>query len=53
MIGSGVHSASLEMASKVPGWAASVTEQQLIMKELSGGSPDAEADIQALAGKSF
>ena len=30
--------------------ASSVAMQQAIMKELSGGSHDAEADIQALAG---
>ena len=53
MIGSGNHAAQLEAAAggKGPGWQASITEQQLIMKELSGNSPDAEADIQALAGK--
>ena len=53
MIGSGHHTAQLDAAGKGPGWQASVTEQQMIMKELSGGSPDAEADIQALAGESF
>lgn len=54
MIGSGAHAAMLDAAGgKGPGWQASVTEQQLIMKELSGGSPDAEADIQALAGALF
>ena len=51
MIGSGLHAASLDGAPKAGGWSPNVTEQQLIMKELSGGSPDAEADIQALAGK--
>ena len=50
MIGSGIHAASLDAAPKAGGWSPSVTEQQLIMKELSGGSPDAEADIIALAG---
>jgi len=29
-----------------------VTEQQMILREISGGSADAEADIQALAGMS-
>ncbi|CAL1704237.1 unnamed protein product [Somion occarium] len=48
MIASGLHNNSFDV-SKVPGWTAAVTEQQMIMKELSGGSPDAEADIQALA----
>ncbi|TCD65406.1 hypothetical protein EIP91_002705 [Steccherinum ochraceum] len=48
MIGSGVHAASLENP-KAGGWTPNVTEQQLIMKELSGGSPDAEADIITLA----
>ncbi|KAI0781110.1 hypothetical protein BD413DRAFT_608293 [Trametes elegans] len=48
MIASGAHGAYDGPAGK-PGWSASVTEQQMILKELSGGSPDAEADIQALA----
>ncbi len=50
MIGSGLHSAQFDLANKVAGWTASVTEQQLIMKELSGGSADAEMDIQTLSG---
>jgi protein JSN1 len=33
-----------------PGRAPSVTEQQMIMRELSSGSMDAEAEVQALAG---
>ncbi|PSS35513.1 hypothetical protein PHLCEN_2v1538 [Hermanssonia centrifuga] len=49
MIGSGLHSAQFDLANKVAGWTASVTEQQLIMKELSGGSADAEMDIQTLS----
>lgn len=49
MIASGAHTA-YDGGAKPAGWSASVTEQQMIMKELSGGSPDAEADIQALAG---
>lgn len=52
MIGSGIH-ASLYMSDglgKPAGWAPSVTEQQMIMRELSVGSGDAEADIQALSG---
>ena len=53
MIGSGAHAATLaEGGGKAAaGWAPSVTEQQMVMKELSGGSPDAEADILALAGE--
>ncbi|KAJ2956623.1 hypothetical protein NUW54_g14653 [Trametes sanguinea] len=47
MIASGKHS-GYDGPGK-PGWSASVTEQQMILKELSGGSPDAEADIQTLA----
>ncbi|KAH9946261.1 uncharacterized protein BXZ73DRAFT_36826 [Epithele typhae] len=47
MIASGAH-AGYDGVSKPGGWSPSVTEQQMIMKELSGGSPDAEADIQAL-----
>ncbi|KAF8266603.1 hypothetical protein EI94DRAFT_1772066 [Lactarius quietus] len=35
---------------KPAGWSPTVTEQQMIMKELSGGAPDADADILALAG---
>ncbi|KAJ2917656.1 hypothetical protein MD484_g2780, partial [Candolleomyces efflorescens] len=40
MVGSGLHT---------NGYSTSVTEQQMIMRELSGGSPDAEPEIQALA----
>lgn len=50
MIGSGLHSAQLDAANKAAGWQASVTEQQMIMRELSGGATDADADIQVLAG---
>ena len=55
MIGSGVHAASYSDGSlgKSAGWAPSVTEQQMIMRELSAGSNDAELDIQTLAGSSF
>ncbi|OBZ75619.1 Pumilio domain-containing protein C56F2.08c [Grifola frondosa] len=48
MIASGAHTA-YDGVVKPAGWSASVTEQQMVMKELSGGSPDAEADIAALA----
>jgi protein JSN1 len=53
MIGAGTHTAAYvsDGLSKPAGWAPSVTEQQMIMKELSVGSADAEADIQALAGQ--
>lgn len=53
MIGSGTHTASYisDGMVKPPGWAPSVTEQQMIMRELSAGSADAEADIQALSGQ--
>ncbi|KZT03494.1 uncharacterized protein LAESUDRAFT_659487 [Laetiporus sulphureus 93-53] len=47
MIASGAH--SIDAAGKLAGFPNAATEQQMIMKELSGGSPDAEADIQALA----
>ena len=49
MIASGMHNGPSD-GVKPPGWSASLTEQQMIMRELSGGSADAEADIQALAG---
>ncbi|KAK7466954.1 hypothetical protein VKT23_004018 [Stygiomarasmius scandens] len=50
MIASGAHNHTLmpEIA-KPPSWTPTVTEQQMIMKELSAGSADAEVDIQALA----
>ncbi|KAI0747952.1 hypothetical protein C8Q80DRAFT_1270408 [Daedaleopsis nitida] len=47
MIASGAHT-GYDGVTKPAGWTPSVTEQQMIMKELSGGSPDAEADIHAL-----
>jgi len=51
MIGSGAHTASYlnDGLAKPAGWAPSVTEQQMIMRELSAGSANSEADIQALA----
>ncbi|KAF8232350.1 hypothetical protein L208DRAFT_1377722 [Tricholoma matsutake] len=50
MLSSGVHTSHIaDGLSKPAGWAPSVTEQQLIMKELTYGSADAEADIQALS----
>ncbi|KII89020.1 hypothetical protein PLICRDRAFT_40670 [Plicaturopsis crispa FD-325 SS-3] len=48
MIGSGQHNYVSDGAAKPPGWAPSITEQQMVMKELSAGSSDADADIQAL-----
>jgi protein JSN1 len=54
MIASGMHSSTyVTEGGKTPGWAPSVTEQQMILRELSGGSSDAEIDIQALAGLYF
>jgi protein JSN1 len=52
MIGHGTHNGFnlSDAAPKQAGWTASITEQQMIMKELTRGSVDAEADIQALAG---
>ncbi|KAJ7489892.1 hypothetical protein B0H11DRAFT_2010854 [Mycena galericulata] len=51
MIAAGTHNAAYipDGLSKPPGWAPSVTEQQMIMQQLSAGSVDAEADIQALS----
>jgi protein JSN1 len=49
MIGSGTHQA-LGSNAATAGWAASITEQQMIMLELSGGAADAEADVKALGG---
>ncbi|KAI0693745.1 hypothetical protein BC835DRAFT_1415764 [Cytidiella melzeri] len=49
MIGSGLHNTQLEAASKLSGWQASITEQQMILRELSAGSNDSEVDIQSLA----
>lgn len=53
MIGSGLHTtASINDGTVKPaGWTPSVTEQQMIVKELSDGSPDSDADVLALAGK--
>lgn len=52
MIASGGHTAAYisDGMPKPPGFTPAVTEQQMIMKELSAGSADADADIQALAG---
>ena len=54
MIAQGAHTANpADGMPKPAGWTASITEQQMIMKELTNGSIDAETDIQALAGQSF
>lgn len=54
MIGSGMHNIAYvsDGLSKPAGWTPSLTEQQMIMRELSKGSTDAETDIQALSGQS-
>lgn len=53
MIGSGLHTgaSTLDGATRPGTWSPLMTEQQMIMRELSGGSPDAEADIAVLAGE--
>ena len=50
--GTGTHdTAFVNDATSTPaGWSPTVTEQQMIMKELSSGAPDADADVLALAG---
>ncbi|KAG8901601.1 hypothetical protein FRB99_005196 [Tulasnella sp. 403] len=50
LISSGAHANTTAMAGASPdGRPASVTEQQMIMRELSNGAPDAAADVAALA----
>ncbi|KAI0049693.1 hypothetical protein FA95DRAFT_1604162 [Auriscalpium vulgare] len=51
MIAHGTHNTAFvnDGTPKPAGWTPTVTEQQMIMKELSGGGPDADADIQALS----
>ncbi|KAF7304684.1 hypothetical protein MKEN_01182500 [Mycena kentingensis (nom. inval.)] len=51
MIAAGNHTTAhiSDGGPKPAGWTPSVTEQQMIMQQLSAGSLDAEADIQALA----
>jgi protein JSN1 len=53
MIGSGLHTggSTLDGTTRPGTWSPLITEQQMIMRELSGGGPDAEADITVLAGK--
>jgi protein JSN1 len=52
MIGTGTHNTAFvnDGTPKPAGWSPTVTEQQMIMRELSGGTPDADADVLALAG---
>ena len=53
MIGSNIHtngSGADSSSVKPTSWSQSVTEQQMIMRELSDNNPDAEADIEVLAG---
>jgi protein JSN1 len=51
MIGAGVHNIvyASDNIAKPPGWQQSITEQQMIMRELCGDINDVEADIQDLA----
>ncbi|KAJ7273528.1 hypothetical protein B0H12DRAFT_1089857 [Mycena haematopus] len=51
MIAAGAHNTVFlpDGLSKPAGWTPSITEQQMIMQQLSAGSLDAEGDIQALA----
>ncbi|KIY67711.1 hypothetical protein CYLTODRAFT_422292 [Cylindrobasidium torrendii FP15055 ss-10] len=51
MITSGVHAGAFALDTQAApvGWTPELTEQQLIMMELSGGTKDAEYDIQALS----
>lgn len=50
LISSGAHAATTASAGPTPdGKPATVTEQQIILRELANGAPDAEDDIAALA----
>lgn len=51
MISNGTHNTAFvnDGAPKPAGWTPNVTEQQMILKELAGGSSDADADIQVAA----
>lgn len=53
MISNGTHNTAFvnDGAPKPAGWTPNVTEQQMILKELAGGSSDADADIQVAAGE--
>lgn len=48
MIASNTHQKLGNNGSSTTAWTASITEQQMIMLELSGGAADAEADVKAL-----
>lgn len=50
LISSGAHARSTSAAS-ADGKGAAVTEQQIVMQELSDGSPDAAAEIASLSGQ--
>lgn len=50
MIGSGTHQALGNNAANNASRNPTITEQQMVMLELSGGAADAEADIKALGG---
>lgn len=52
LIGSGAHTTVFtgDAASRPGGLAPSVTEQQMILKQLSNNAPDAEPDVIALGG---
>ena len=52
MISAGTHTTAhiSDGIAKPAGWAPSVTEQQMIMRELSVGSADADTDVHALSG---
>lgn len=55
IIGSRLHTggSTLDGTARPGTLSPLTTEQQMIMRELSGGSPDAEVEIAALSGKSF
>jgi protein JSN1 len=53
LVASGLHTQTSDGSAKPAGWAPSVTEQQMVLREISGGDPNAEADIRALAGESI
>jgi protein JSN1 len=53
MIAAGAHTTAYvpDGLAKPAGWAPAVTEQQMIMKQLTAGNTDADADVQALSGQ--
>lgn len=54
MIAAGKHNTAYvpDGQPKPAGWTPTVTEQQMIMKEISVGAQDTDADVQALSGLS-